>query len=68
MTDEHPNLSLFKRLDLRNLANAADLVGNNPALMQLRVLHALSEATGNTIALGWPPGVVAGTGKPAEGA
>jgi regulator of protease activity HflC (stomatin/prohibitin superfamily) len=40
---------------LRNLANAAKMVQDNPALLQLRAL----EASGNTIVLGIPNAVVA---------
>jgi regulator of protease activity HflC (stomatin/prohibitin superfamily) len=39
---------------LRNLANAARLVHDNPALMQLRVLQVLGEQSGNTVVLGMP--------------
>ena len=35
---------------LRNLANSANMVKNNPALMQLRLLH----TTGNTLVVGMP--------------
>ncbi|HEY6224295.1 MAG TPA: slipin family protein [Gemmatimonadales bacterium] len=37
---------------LRNLANAAGLVEQRPALMQLRVLQALGQTPGNTVVLG----------------
>jgi regulator of protease activity HflC (stomatin/prohibitin superfamily) len=37
---------------LRNLANAAGLVEQRPALMQLRVLQALGQTPGNTLVLG----------------
>lgn len=40
---------------LRNLANAANLVRDNPALMQLRLLQQLAASSGNTILLGVPP-------------
>jgi len=43
---------------LRNLANAAKLVQDNPALMQLRMLQHLGESSGNTLVYGVPPGVV----------
>jgi len=36
---------------LRNLANAAKLIESNPALMQLRLLQTVSEASGNSIIL-----------------
>lgn len=39
---------------LRNLANAAKLVENNPTLMQLRLLQHLEESSGNTLVLGIP--------------
>jgi len=37
---------------LRNLANAAKLLENNPSLMNLRIIQAVSESTGNTFV--WP--------------
>lgn len=40
---------------LRNLANAAKLLDNNPALLQLRILHALESKSGNTIVLSTSP-------------
>lgn len=40
---------------LRNLANAAQLIRDNPALMQLRLLQQLAASSGNTILLGVPP-------------
>src|SRR5919201_5000028 len=40
---------------LRNLANAAQLIKDNPALMQLRLLQQLAASSGNTIRLGTPP-------------
>ena len=39
---------------LRNLANAAKLIEGNPNLMQLRLIQALGEASGNTLILGMP--------------
>ncbi|SET19132.1 Regulator of protease activity HflC, stomatin/prohibitin superfamily [Natronincola peptidivorans] len=36
---------------LRNLANSAKMLENNPALLQLRILQALGESSGNTIVL-----------------
>lgn len=39
---------------LRNLANAAQLVDANPALMQLRLLQQLSNSSGHTVVLGFP--------------
>jgi hypothetical protein len=41
---------------LRNLANAARLVQDNPALMQLRMLQVVGEQSGNTVVLGMPAG------------
>ncbi len=43
---------------LRNLANAARTLGENPALLQLRALQALADSTGNTLVLGLPNNVV----------
>lgn len=37
---------------LRSLANAAKMLENNPALLQLRVLQSISEAKGATIVIG----------------
>ncbi len=37
---------------LRNLANAARLLENNPALLQLRMLQALGGSSGNTVVWG----------------
>lgn len=39
---------------LRNLANAAQLVDANPALLSLRLLQQLSSSSGHTIVLGFP--------------
>lgn len=39
---------------LRNLANAAKMIESNPNLMQLRLVHALGETSGNTLILGMP--------------
>ena len=39
---------------LRNLANAARLVTDNPALLQLRLLQVVGEQSGNTVVLGLP--------------
>jgi regulator of protease activity HflC (stomatin/prohibitin superfamily) len=36
---------------LRNLANAAKMLENNPALMQLRLLQAIGDQPGNTVIL-----------------
>jgi len=40
---------------LRNLANSAKLLENNPALLQLRILQALESKSGNTIVLSTSP-------------
>ncbi len=40
---------------LRSLANAAKIMEGNPNLMQLRLVQALGEASGNTLILGMPP-------------
>ncbi|MFM1942081.1 MAG: hypothetical protein RI897_1063 [Verrucomicrobiota bacterium] len=42
---------------LRNLANAARLLENNPALQNLRLMQSIS-ATGNTLVMGVPAGFV----------
>lgn len=39
---------------LRNLANAAKMIENNPALMQLRLIQSLEDSSGNTFILGMP--------------
>ncbi len=39
---------------LRNLANAAKMMEQNPALLQLRSLHSLAASSGNTLVLGLP--------------
>jgi regulator of protease activity HflC (stomatin/prohibitin superfamily) len=39
---------------LRNLANAAKVMENNPALMQLRIIQSLGGSSGNTIVMGLP--------------
>ncbi len=41
---------------LRNLANAAKLMENNPALLQLRMLQSLAQTAGNTLVLNWAAG------------
>jgi len=41
---------------LRSLANAAQMVSANPALMQLRLLQQVAASSGNTIILGVPAG------------
>jgi regulator of protease activity HflC (stomatin/prohibitin superfamily) len=42
---------------LRNLANAAKMIEGNPNLMQLRLVQAFGEASGNTLILGMPQSV-----------
>jgi regulator of protease activity HflC (stomatin/prohibitin superfamily) len=39
---------------LRNLANAARLIADNPALLQLRMLQVIGEQPNNTVVLGFP--------------
>lgn len=39
---------------LRNLANAARLMDDNPNLLQLRALQSLADSSGNTLVLGMP--------------
>ncbi len=39
---------------LRNLSNAAKMIESNPNLMQLRLVQALGESSGNTLILGMP--------------
>jgi regulator of protease activity HflC (stomatin/prohibitin superfamily) len=39
---------------LRNLANAAKMIEGNPNLMQLRLVQALGQSSGNTLILGMP--------------
>ena len=46
---------------LRNLANAARLCADNPALLQLRLLQQLATGPGHTVVIGNPP---LGTGSP----
>lgn len=43
---------------LRNLANAAKLLDNNPSLLQLRLFQVLENSSGNTIVLTPPDGTV----------
>jgi hypothetical protein len=43
---------------LRNLANAARTIDDNPNLLQLRALQALADSSGNTLVLGVPNGAV----------
>ena len=39
---------------LRNLANAARLAGDNPALLQLRLIQQIGGSSGNSVVLGFP--------------
>lgn len=43
---------------LRNLANAAKMVEDNPNLLQLRAIQSLGDSAGNTLVLGLPNGPV----------
>lgn len=43
---------------LRNLANAAKMLDDNPNLMQLRALQALGETSGNTLVFGISPQLI----------
>lgn len=43
---------------LRNLANAARTIADNPNLLQLRALQALADSPGNTLVLGLPNGAL----------
>ena len=40
---------------LRNLANAARLLSDNPVLLQLRLFQQLSSTSGHTVVIGAPP-------------
>lgn len=43
---------------LRNLANAARMMDDNPNLLQLRALQSLADSSGNTLVLGLPNGPI----------
>jgi regulator of protease activity HflC (stomatin/prohibitin superfamily) len=43
---------------LRSLANAARMINDNPGLLHLRTLQAVSAGSGNTIVLGTSPGII----------
>jgi regulator of protease activity HflC (stomatin/prohibitin superfamily) len=43
---------------LRSLANAARMLDDNPGLLQLRLIQALSESSGNTLVLGSPADLI----------
>ena len=50
---------------LRNLANAARLCADNPALLQLRLLQQLSTGPAHTVVIGVPPVGTTGSARPA---
>lgn len=55
---------------LRHLANAARMVEGNPALLQLRLIQAVGDGSGNTVVLGLsgqpnPLPIKASGGRPA---
>lgn len=50
---------------LRSLANAGRVVADNPALLQLRILHEVGASSGNTVVFGAPDGM--GTAGAADG-
>jgi regulator of protease activity HflC (stomatin/prohibitin superfamily) len=50
---------------LRNLANAAKMIEANPNLMQLRLVQAFGESSGNTLMMGMPPQAAPVKAKPA---
>ena len=52
---------------LRNLANAAKMIEDNPNLLQLRALQVLGESGGNTLFFGVPSGAVVQPGKSGNG-
>lgn len=43
---------------LRSLANAARMINDNPGLLHLRTLQAITSGSGNTVVLGTPSGIV----------
>lgn len=49
---------------LRNLANAAKMIEDNPNLLQLRALQSLTDSGGNTLVLGLPNNTLPLTKKP----
>ena len=51
---------------LRNLANAARMATDNPAMVQLRLLQHLEASTGHTVVIGTPPLGAARTPAPAD--
>jgi regulator of protease activity HflC (stomatin/prohibitin superfamily) len=50
---------------LRNLANAARIMDDNPNLLQLRALQALADSSGSTLVFGLPNGAIP-IAKPSE--
>ena len=56
---------------LRSLANAARMVEDNPALLQLRMLQQLESSSGNTVIVGMPSGsnpvIVPASGRGPQG-
>jgi len=48
---------------LRNLANAAGLMRDNPMLLQIRLMQQIGSSSGNTVVVGFPPGVMPVPGK-----
>ena len=52
---------------LRSLANAARMLEDNPALVQLRMLQEIGASSGNTIMLGVPDGIAAARSRPRPG-
>ncbi len=49
---------------LRSLANAARTMQDNPGLLQLRLVQAIGESTGNTLVLGSPVDLIGRGGPP----
>lgn len=49
---------------LRNLANAAKMIEDNPNLLQLRALQSLADSGGNTLVLGLPSNTLPLTKRP----
>jgi hypothetical protein len=52
---------------LRNLANAARVMDDNPNLLQLRALQALADSPGNTLVLGLPNNMTPVLGRGVKG-
>lgn len=49
---------------LRHLANAAQMIEKNPALLQLRLLQSIGESSGNTLVLGAPSDAIMKGARP----